>query len=89
MNLIKLPLGGHKRYWIAEYQHIAIKLPPLKDQEKYAGALQMATQEVNLLRRLVEKYRTQKRGLMQKLLSGEYPIRYSCESRNPQDACSE
>ena len=36
-----------------------------------------------------EKYRTQKRGLTQKLLSGEYPIRHSCESRNPQDACSE
>ena len=69
MNLIKLPLGGHKRYWIAEYQHIAIKLPPLKDQEKLAKILHTAKQEITTLQNLAEKYRTQKRGLMQKLLT--------------------
>ena len=38
----------------------------------------------------LEKYRLQKRGLMQKLLTGEWQIttRHSCEGRNPKQVCN-
>ncbi len=34
-----------------------------------------AQKEINLLKQLSEQYRTQKRGLMQKLLTGEWRVK--------------
>ena len=87
MSRIKIPLGGHKRYWIAEYQFLDIPLPPIPEQKRIAHTLNTARREINLLKKLTDQYRTQKRGLMQKLLTGEWHVRHSCESRNPKEAC--
>jgi len=51
---------------------ISIALPPLEEQESISNLLNIAQQEINLLKQLVEKYRIQKRGLMQKLLTGKW-----------------
>ena len=56
---------------------IKIALPNMVYQKKTATTLSLAKQEITTLRNLSEKYRTQKRGLMQKLLSGECHIRHS------------
>ena len=49
-------------------------LPPLDKQKKIWCMLSVAKNEIFLLQRLVEKYRTQKRGLMQKMLTGKWRI---------------
>ncbi len=50
---------------------IKIRLPSLSKQKQIANMLNTARQEILLLQQIVEKYRRQKRGLMQKLLIGE------------------
>jgi type I restriction enzyme S subunit len=54
---------------------IPIHLPDLQAQLKIAETLNMARDEIDLLKNLADHYRTQKRGLMQKLLSGEWHIK--------------
>ena len=49
--------------------------PALKEQKKIAALMKTARQEVDILKELVEKYRIQKRGLMQKLLTGEWRVK--------------
>jgi len=52
-----------------------IHLPPIDEQKSIAHTLNTAKEEITLLKKLADQYRTQKRGLMQKLLSGEWPIK--------------
>ena len=75
MSLLKFPLGGHKRYWISEYQFLDIPLPTLENQQKIANSLDTAKKEIDTLKKLVDRYRTQKRGLMQKLLTGKWRVK--------------
>ena len=49
-----------------------IQYPPINKQKRIAHTLNTAQQEITLLKKLADQYRTQKRGLMQKLLSGEW-----------------
>lgn len=53
----------------------AFELPPIEEQQQIAETLNMAQQEIDLLKRLTEKYKTQKRGLMQKMLTGEWRVK--------------
>ena len=52
-----------------------IDIPELTEQQAIANKLNTGNREINLLKKLAEQYRTQKRGLMQKLLSGEWQIK--------------
>ncbi len=53
-----------------------IYLPPEREeQQEISSILNAAQYEINLLKQLAEKYKTQKRGLMQKMLTGEWRIK--------------
>ena len=52
-----------------------IPLPPLPEQKRIAETLNTARQEIGTLKTLVDQYRTQKRGLMQKLLTGKWRVK--------------
>lgn len=56
------------------YQKIKISLPPLPKQKRIANILDTAEKEIEFFNQLAEQYRTQKRGLMQKLLTGEWRV---------------
>ena len=51
-------------------QTIRIIAPTLDQQKRIAETLNTAQNDINLLKKLAEQYRIQKRGLMQKLLTG-------------------
>ena len=55
-------------------QSIEIALPPLPEQKRIAHTLNTARQEIDTLKTLTDQYRTQKRGLMQKLLTGKWRV---------------
>ena len=57
------------------YNKIEIPLPSLEKQKQIAETLSTAQQEIDLLKHLAEKYKTQKQGLMQKLLTGEWRVK--------------
>ncbi|MDK2911653.1 MAG: type restriction enzyme subunit [Methanolobus sp.] len=55
--------------------NIYLILPPLEKQKQIAETLSTAQHEIDLLKQLAEKYKTQKRGLMQKMLTGEWRVK--------------
>jgi type I restriction enzyme S subunit len=54
---------------------IKLFLPSQEQQKKIQFALNAAQQEIDLLKQLADKYKTQKRGLMQKMLTGEWRVK--------------
>lgn len=59
-----------------EFLNINLLLPPLEEQKQIAQILTTADEKIELLKTKKEKYETLKKGLLQKLLSGE--IRVGC-----------
>jgi type I restriction enzyme, S subunit len=54
---------------------IKLFLPSQEQQKKIQFALNAAQEEIDLLKKLAEQYKTQKRGLMQKMLTGEWRVK--------------
>lgn len=52
-----------------------VPCPSPGEQKNIAESLNASQHEIDLLKRLAEKYKTQKRGLMQKVLTGQWRIR--------------
>ena len=52
-----------------------LKLPLLPEQQKIAEVLSLADDELNLLKKELEELKQQKKGLMQKLLTGEVRVK--------------
>ncbi len=61
-----------------QLESIQISLPPLAEQKQIADILSTADEKLEVLRAKKEKYETLKKGLLQKLLSGE--VRVGCVS---------
>ena len=53
---------------------LEVKIPCIQEQKDIARKLNIAKKEIDLVKELLEKYRSQKRGLMQKLLTGEWQV---------------
>ncbi len=58
-----------------DFFKIMVPCPSPDEQKAIAEALTSSQQEIDLLKQLAEKYKTQKRGLMQKMLTGEWRVR--------------
>ncbi len=64
--------------WNLKFHHFAeIKLwiPPLNKQKVIAEELQLSGVEIKILKKQCEAIKKQKRGLMQKLLTGEWRVK--------------
>jgi len=58
-----------------EFMSVTVPIPPAHKQAFIAEILNTARQEINLLKKQVEAYRKLKRGLMQKLLTGQWRVK--------------
>ena len=58
-----------------DFLRFKIKIPSLNKQQKIAQVLTTADKEIELLKKELEALKEQKRGLMQKLLTGEVRVR--------------
>ena len=58
-----------------DFLKLSIRLPAIDDQRKYAAVLDAAEREIDLLRSQLAALKLQKRGLMQKLLTGQWRIK--------------
>jgi type I restriction enzyme, S subunit len=57
-----------------DFFDLYVPVPPLEEQARIAAALDAADRELRLLRELKDMYTAQKRGLMQKLLTGQVRV---------------
>ncbi len=62
-----------------EFSKIKVPLPPLEEQSQIAEVLSTGQREITLLKQLAQKYRKQKNGLMQKLLTGQWRVKLDKE----------
>ncbi len=65
-----------------EFSKIKVALPSLEEQQQITATLSCIQKEINLQKKLREKYQTQKRGLMQKLLTGQWRVKTNREDSN-------
>jgi len=72
--------GGSTRYNIGQnsLNQVVIQFPPLKEQQKIADILSKADEKIEILKAKKEKHETLKKGLLQKLLSGEVRVGGDC-----------
>jgi len=54
---------------------IAVTVPDIEEQKKIAGVLGGMDEQIALLKKYLEKLKEQKKGLMQKLLTGEIRVK--------------
>jgi type I restriction enzyme, S subunit len=59
-----------------DFSKIKVLVPPLEEQQEISETLASTQHEIDLLKQLTEKYKTQKRGLMQRLLTGDWRIKW-------------
>ena len=71
MQTIKFDSTDHKRYWISEYQNIAVTVPKPEEQTRIAKILTDMDTEIESLEKKLEKYKQIKQGMMQNLLTGK------------------
>ncbi len=58
-----------------DFFKIMVPCPSPDEQKAIAEALTASQQEIDLLKQLADRYKTQKRGLMQKMLTGEWRVK--------------
>jgi len=66
---------GQKELSDKQILKLNICLPKIEEQKQIAETLSIAQHEINLLKQLVDKYKIQKRGLMQKMLTDTWRIK--------------
>ncbi len=71
-----------KQVSFPDFETVKIPYPPLEEQEKISDILNKAQKEMDILKELLETYKTQKRGLMQKLLTGKWRVKVNEEDKN-------
>lgn len=70
MKRIPFEPTDHKRYWISQYSLEEVKLPSLEEQKKLSKFVGAADGEIELLKNQLLSLQEEKKGLMQKLLTG-------------------
>jgi len=75
LNLAVIGIRDGKQISIPDFLSIKIPVPPLEEQKEIAEVLSICQQEIDLMKQLAGKYKTQKRGLMQKMLTGEWRVK--------------
>lgn len=78
--------SGSKRLHPEELFKVRITVPDLVTQTATARYLNAVREEIDLLRQLVAALKSQKRGLMQKLLTGQWRLPVPQDAEVPEDA---
>ena len=58
-----------------DFLNISVKIPSYEEQAKIAEVLSAADKEIELLEKELEALKLQKKGLMQRLLTGEVRVK--------------
>ncbi len=70
MQLIRFPVGEHKRYYISEYQNLRLSIPEYEEQLAVVSLLSDMDAEIAALETRRNKTQDLKRAMMQQLLTG-------------------
>ena len=71
MQLIRFPVGEHKRYYISDFQNISLPVPKYDEQLAVVSVLSDMDAEIAALEARRDKTRDLKQAMMQELLTGK------------------
>ena len=75
LSIAVIGIRDGKQISIPDFITVKIPCPPIEEQKQIASILNTARQEIDLLKKQAEAIRKQKRGLMQKLLTGQWRVK--------------
>ncbi len=75
LSIAVIGIRDGKQISIPDFLTVKLPYPPIEQQKTIAETLNIARLEIDLLKKQAEAYRRQKRGLMQKLLTGQWRVR--------------
>ena len=75
MKFTKFVTGGHKRYYISQYQNLEIAVPPQDEQKNILEILSSVDKKIILNKQIKEELTKLKKGLMHDLLSGKVRVK--------------
>lgn len=75
LNGIIVGIRDGKQISYADFGEMYLPIPPLEEQKKIAEILMLSDKEIELLQKELEKFKLQKKGLMQRLLTGEVRVK--------------
>jgi len=75
LSIAVIGIRDGKQISIPDVMTIKIPYPPMDEQKQIASNLNTARKEIDLLKKQLEAFRKQKRGLMQKLLTGWWRVK--------------
>jgi len=67
--------GAQPHIYLKDLKNLLVIWPSPEHQQQVADTLSSAQYEIDLLKQLADQYKTQKRGLMQKMLTGEWRVK--------------
>jgi type I restriction enzyme S subunit len=73
--------GAQPHVYSKDLKNLLVIWPSPEHQQQTADTLSFAQHEIDLLKQLAEQYKTQKRGLMQKMLTGEWRVKLDVVKR--------
>jgi len=76
MQQIRYSVGGHSRHWISKYAYLTIELPSIEEQTAIANILSTADKEIQKEQEKLAALKSQKKGLMQVLLTGKKRVKH-------------
>jgi type I restriction enzyme S subunit len=67
--------GDRLRLYYKDFAKIPVQIPPIEEQRRIAAVLDTVDREIELLTRQADALKLQKKGLMQKLLTGQIRVK--------------
>lgn len=84
MQIIKFPVGEHKRNYLSEYQYLTIDIPNLEEQTAIAQILTTADQEIEALEKKKGIIEQQKKFLLNNMITGKIRLpEFECMKKDP------
>ncbi|MBI4682141.1 MAG: restriction endonuclease subunit S [Nitrospirae bacterium] len=75
LRIAVIGIRDGKQISMPDFKSVKLPYPPIDDQKKIATVLNAAQKEIGLLKRKLDLLKKQKRGLMQKLLTGRWRVK--------------
>ncbi|WP_193073310.1 restriction endonuclease subunit S [Pseudomonas sp. FME51] len=79
MRMIRFAVGGHQRHWISIFANLVIPCPSSEEQHAISEVCATADREISSLQARLDSLKSEKKALMQQLLTGKRRVQVDTE----------
>jgi len=80
MRMIRFAVGGHQRHWISIFANLVIPCPSSEEQHAISEVCATADREISSLQARLDSLKSEKKALMQQLLTGKRRVQVDTEA---------